>query len=261
MRGIVHDCIVELLSRRVIYVFAALTVIGLLSTLAASQVDIAWQGAELDMSDVNSSLGNIFLGGFNKFMSFLVFLSVMITAGQIPGMLIRGRADYYLSKPISRASLLMSKALGIWLVYGAVMVVSVAINYVFACLLFGIYDARIVYVIAMNLLGFVIWLSVTTFAGIVTGSTGMTIMAAFFVWIAQSVLDWHEGIGQLVDSDVVRYIVDAFYYIIPKTGQIIDMTGDLTSGNSPDWLPLWSSLIFAAVIFYLAVYIFKRKDY
>jgi len=98
-------------------------------------------------------------------------------------------------------------------------------------------------------------------AGIVTGSTGMTIMAAFFVWIAQSVLDWHEGIGKLVDSDVARYIVDAFYYIIPKTGQIIDMTGDLTSGNSPNWLPLWSSLIFAAAMFYLAVYVFKRKDY
>ena len=108
---------------------------------------------------------------------------------------------------------------------------------------------------------FFIWLSVTSFAGVLTGSSGMSIMAAFIVWMAQRILSFHEGIKSFTDSQVVRFIVDALYYIFPKTGEMFDLTDQAVSGNISSWMPLYSSLIFAVVLFFVTVAIFKRKDY
>ena len=177
-------------------------------------------------------------------------------------MLARGRADFFLSKPISRASLLLSKVFGIWIIYGGVMFACFIVNYVVVCVVYGMFDAEIIYVIVMSQLVFLIWLSVTVFVGIITGSNAFSIIAAFLVWLAQSVLTFHDGIKRFIDSETAGYVIDTLYYIFPKPNEISDMTVRLAVGNSvQSWIPLYSSLVFAAVLFYAAIQVFRRKSY
>lgn len=261
MRGILADTVAELFDRKVLYIFGAMTVIGLLSIVGSASLNIQMMGEGINLQEMNSALGNPVLKGINTFMYLLVFMAAMATAGLIPGMLVRGRADFYLSKPVSRASLLLGKVFSIWLVYGTVMMVCVLIEFLAAGLMLDAFAWGIAQIIAINLLAFLIWLSITCFAGIATGSSGMAIMAAFLMWLVQRVLTLHDALKQLVDSPAATYAVDTLYYIFPKTSQICDLTDQVVDGAAHSWMPLYSSLIFAVALFFVTIVIFNRKSY
>lgn len=261
MRGLVRDIFDEMLHGKILYVFGAITFMAVMAAIGTSQIEIQFNITTVGMSDLNRAFGNPVLSACDTYMSVLVFLVVMATAGLVPNMFVKGRADYYLSKPISRTRLLLARSFGIWLVYGTMITASLIICYLAACLSFGSFDFRIIYVIIVNLLMLFIWLSVTVTAGILTGSTAFSIMAAFMIWVTQKILSWHEVIGQIIDSSIFRTVVDLLYYIFPKPGQITDMTSDIIAGSVDSWMPLYSSLIFATVLFTLAVYMFRKKDY
>ncbi len=261
MRGILTDCIAEMVDRKVLWIYAVVTGIGILSVVVSRSIELQFQTEGMDLQQMNEMLGNPLMKGYNSFMYFLVFLSVLATAGLVPNMLARGRADFYLSKPLSRKALLLNKVFAVWVVYGAIMVFVMLIEFVAGGLVYGMYDSGIVYIILTNLLAFFIWLSVTAFAGVVSGSSAMSMMAAFLVWVLQKILAFHNGIKELIDAPIVEKIIDGLYYIVPKTGEISDLADSLVGGNSVDWMPLYSSLAFAAVLLYVTIYLFNRKDY
>ncbi len=262
MRGLLRDCLVEMVDRKILYVFLVLTVIGAISVFGAYAMDLEIQGQQLDIEEINQTLGNPVLRIFNWIMSYvLILVAVFTTAGLIPGMFVRGRADYFISKPISRSSLILSKLFSIWIVYGITAAVSLLINYALAGVLFGSFDSGILTIVGVNLLVFLIWLSVTGFVGVVSGSTGMAVMAAFLVWLAQFLLSFHEAFKQFVGSRAIQIIVDTLYYIFPKPGQIQDNVNVAVMGGSADWMPLGTSLAFALILILITVAVFRRKGY
>jgi len=261
VRGLVRDIFDEMIHGKILYVFGVITLFAVLAALGSGQIEFQLDITTVGMSDLDRIVGNPVLRGCDTYMSVLVFLVVMATAGLIPNMFVKGRADYYLSKPISRTRLLLARSFGIWLVYGAMITASLLICYFAACFSFADFNFRIIYVIIVNLLMFFIWLSITVTAGILTGSTAFSIMAAFMVWVTQKILSWHEIVGQITDSKITKAVVDTLYYIFPKPGQISDMTIEIVAGRVDSWMPLYSSLIFATILFTFAVYQFRKKDY
>jgi ABC-type transport system involved in multi-copper enzyme maturation permease subunit len=261
MKGMIRDCVMELLDRRVVYVYAVITVIAVMGTVGSSLMEIRFQGVGVEADQMNRALGNPLMMGHSMYMYVLIFLSVMATAGLIPRMLARGSADFYLSKPMSRAQLLLSKVFAVWLVYGSAMVLSFLVNYIVSAAVFGLFSFRILYIIALDLLALLIWLSVTAFAGIVTGSSSLAMMAAFLVWLTQKILHYHDFPKRFIDSKVVTYLIDGLYYVFPKTGEISDLVNELASGGASSWMPLYTSLLFAAVLMFVTVLIFRKKDY
>jgi ABC-type transport system involved in multi-copper enzyme maturation permease subunit len=242
-------------------VYIVVVAIVALVTIGSRMIEIHFQGMTVGADKMNRALGNPMLQGYSAYMYVLVFLTVMATAGLIPAMLERGRADFYLSKPISRARLLLSRLAAIWIVYGAIMIAAFVFNYAISAALYGVFSFKILYVVAINLLVLAIWLTVTAFAGVVTGSTGQSIMIAFSVWLLQKILQFHELPRQFIDSKAVQYVIDGLYYVFPKTGQISDLTGDLIAGDAASWMPLYTSLLFAGALTLLTAHLFKRKDY
>ncbi len=261
MRGIVRDTMTEALDRKIIWVFGIIAVFATLFALAPVAIDAQFGGQEFDVTEMGEETSGLRIRGYDTLMWFLIFLSVMATAGTIPNMLIRGRADFYLSKPISRTSLLVSKVLGIWLVYGGLMTAVVGIVFIVSSIVFGVFDSSIWFVIVGNMLLFLIWLSITSVAGILSGTAGMSMMAAFGCWAAQWLLGFHDQVKMVVDSKAVTGFVDGLYYIFPKTGEISDLIVAYADGRVNSWMPLWSSLIFAAVMFAIAIVSFRRRDY
>jgi hypothetical protein len=90
----------------------------------------------------------------------------------------------------------------------------------------------------------------------------MAVAAAFLVWVAHSIFDEHELIKGFLESRLLAHLVDFLYYVLPKTSAIGDIAVRLASDRSVgSWMPVWSSLLFALVMFYAAIWAFNRRDY
>ena len=103
MRGITRDTVVELFDRKVIYIYAVVTVVALLilmlMRLAETKLGGEFNIATEDMGQLSALLGEPLVHMLAGFMSFLVFLTVIATARLAPHMFLKGRADDYRSKP------------------------------------------------------------------------------------------------------------------------------------------------------------------
>lgn len=261
MRGILADTIAEMVDRKVLWIYGAAAVVGMLVILVARQMQVQFHAEGMDLQDMGAALTSPRLFLYHKFAYYLVFLTVMISAGLVPKMMVRGRADFYLSKPLSRKTLLLNKLFAIWLVYGALLTAVMLIEMAVGGLGFGVFDAKVFYLVLCELLALFVWLTITVFAGIVSGSGPTSILIAFAVWVVQQLLALHEGISRLLDSPVLGKGVEILYYIWPKTIKISEEGLNYVTGSSFDWMPLYSSLIFAAVLVYVTVYIFNRQNH
>jgi len=263
MRGLFRDTITDLLDRKVHLLFAAVTGIAVAAVLVSSrmEIELTMSGTE-NMESMMELIGNPLTRALSIFLWFVVFLIVMASAGLIPTMFMRGQAEFYLSKPVSRTSLLLNKLLAIWLIYGGVMVFAGAIVYGVTVLVYGLFDWKILFLFALNLVRIFIWLSITVTVGVVSGSTTMSIITAFLVWIAQFILLMHDQIKVIVSSQIFGYVVDTLYYIVPKMSQIGNLADALALGKPVEsWQPLFTSLLFSVVLIYVATLVFNRKDY
>ncbi|MDH4158075.1 MAG: hypothetical protein OEW00_12455 [candidate division Zixibacteria bacterium] len=266
MRGITRDTVVELFDRKVIYIYAVVTVLTLLILILMRMVETRLGGefdiATDDIGQLTAMLGEPLIHMLAGFMSFLVFLTVLATAGLAPNMLMKGRADYYLSKPISRSAVFVDKLLSIWLVYGGIVVVCGIVAVLMTYLVHGFFAWSVLYIFILKVVILFIWLSITVSVGVITGSATISIMAAFIVYVLEWLLEYREFVAGLSNSRVVEFIINALYYVLPKAGEISDLTTRLALDRRIDtWMPLWSSLLFSAALIYVAIFIFRRKDY
>ncbi len=264
MRGITRDTFIEMIDRKLVWIFLVVTLITLLIVVLtrSASMQIEFGGNISQSSPFTNLADKMAVSGLSSFLSFLVFLSVLATAGLIPSMLVRGRAEYFLSKPISRTALYLYKLFGIWFVYGGMMVCAGMVIAASFYLIHGIFNWNYAYLFILNLASFFVWLSITTFAGVMAGSAMLSVVTAFVVLVVQLALRFHEQLGAIIRSPIITKTVDILYYIFPKTGQMADITEKLASGQPvTDWLPVWSTLLFAIVLIVITSEIFKRKDY
>ncbi len=264
MKGITRDCAQEMVDRKSIWIYAVITVIALLIIMGLRSVRIMEGGPGMDSStSVLAEMGqSVTISGLDTFLSLLVFITVFVTAGLLPGMLIRGRAEFYLSKPLSRTSLLINKLVGIWVVYGAVIVAAGILAWGMFYVTFGTAVPQAFWLFLFNLLALFVWLSIVIFAGVFSGSAAMSIVTAFLIWVVQGLLASRGALEALIDSKFILKLVDALYYVLPKTSEMANIGEALAKGNTVEtWLPLWTTLLFALALLTGTVYIFKSKDY
>lgn len=265
MRGMIHDAFLEMIHRKTIYVFGVVTLLaigGVLLSLGID-IDINFQtgGADSDpFGDMIERPALHFIGGF---MGFLVFLTVLATAGLFPAILQKGTADFYLSKPISRTTLYLYRLLSIWTVYGATIAICGSLVMLTVVIGWGFFEWGLMMYFAWVLVSLLIWLSITAFMGIVSGSTPVAIMTAFLVWFLQWGLQaFREVLKNFIDSSVVNGILDGLYYLIPKHSEMAVLFERLADGLPVEsWLPLWSSIVFAGALMAVSSALFERGDY
>ena len=143
---------------------------------------------------------------------WIIFFGMFGVAGLIPSMLEKGTIDLFLSKPLTRAELLMARALG------AVTGIALNLLYFFfgVWLIFGLkvgvwhwaFLSSVIYVIY----AFVCFFSVVTLVGLITRSSGFSIMLAFVFSIVSWGLEVRENgivqtLGQCCVSPLARRTV------------------------------------------------------
>jgi ABC-type transport system involved in multi-copper enzyme maturation permease subunit len=265
VRGVTRDCIVELFDRKVIWLYALITLVMVATIIIVGHTRVYEDPDSLrGMGSLTFKefRAEVLVVIFEWFVYVFVVLTVLITAGKVPVMLVPGRVEFFLSKPLSRTSLYLNKLLGMLITYGGLIVVCGLVGYAAINTVGSYWSASIVYIFVLNLVSLFVWLSITTFGGIAFGSTSMAFVTAAVFWFAQLALRGREVVKRVVDSAALDTVFDVLYYIVPKTGELSDLTADVALGKPvTSWLPLYSSLVFAFVLIAAAAVIFNRKNY
>lgn len=200
---------------------------------------------------------------------WIIILGMFGVAGLIPSMLEKGTIDLFLSKPLTRAELLMARALG------AVSGIAINLIYFFVgvWIIFGLkagvwhwgFLSSTIYVVY----AFVCFFSVVTIVGLITRSAGFSIMLAFVFSIISWGLEVREnGLYRLWDNVVYHRLLDAFYYLTPQLNAMLDNSTRVIGKlpyipNAPDFtfMPFIYSFFSTCLLYFLSIWYFSRQDF
>lgn len=262
MRGLTRDCLQEMVARKLLILYGIVTALVVIAILYSGTVDIQFFSENIDMDALSETLKQPMLGFISGFLTFLVFVSVLGTAGLTPNMLVKGRAEYYLAQPLSRTELLLNKFLGIWIVYGSVIALCGLVAYGALAMVHGSLGIGIIYLFISHLVSFLVWLSISFAVGVLSGSQALSIVMVFVVWFAWKMEPMLKMLGEVMSSDLLTKVTDAIYFVLPENSALIDIGLRLSSGRSvASWVPLYTALGFSVVLIFVAMRIVKRKDF
>lgn len=197
----------------------------------------------------------LFVGG--------LFLSIFSASSFIPNMLEKGSVDLLLSKPVSRAQIILGKFFGGF----AVVFLNIAYLVIGLWLLLGIkfavWDASILISIIMISFTFAVLYSLIILIGILTRSSILAMMLSYLIFFVLSpVLLLRDKISILLDNQFVEYLLEGLYYIIPKTAELSAININIVQGLGVDeYQPIISSFLFMILTLALSIIIFSKKDF
>ena len=275
LMAVIIDTIRESLAKKLFLGFTALSLLTILIFIFAIKIDVV-EGA-LGLATIFGQSAGKTPFNLEKFVitaeaaiaSLLfaggIFISLFATASLFPSMQDKGTIDLLLSKPISRTGIIVAKFLGnlaivafniFFLIFGVWLVLSLKT---------GIWNVGFLYSGLTITITYAVLLTILAFVGILAQSTGLSIMITFLFAYAISPLLFflqEPRIIRFFTHQSSRFLIRALYYIIPKTGELGNITRLLVEGKKvSSWMPLWSSLLFGAILFGATIYLFYRKDY
>jgi ABC-type transport system involved in multi-copper enzyme maturation permease subunit len=230
-------------------------------------------GRELDLPSSRIDLDRLVLGFESGFSAFLylvgTFLAVFATAHLVPRMQEKGTVDLYLSRPVGRVPLLLSR-------YAAGLLLAAA-NLVYligAIWLIIIWKTKVVhprFLLGGGVILFAIaaLLAFAFLVGVVTSSTGVSIMTTYGVFFFAALLAQHDRIAAAVSRQWQATLVHTLYWIFPKTAELGQaVVAFVASGSAPERLSQSVTAMtfattggFALTCLFLSSVLFRRKDF
>ncbi|MCP5061257.1 MAG: ABC transporter permease subunit [Ignavibacteriae bacterium] len=192
-----------------------------------------------------------------------LFLAIFSAASFIPNMLEKGSIDLLLSKPISRAQVILGKFLGgtiIVFVNIAYLIISI---WLLIGIKFGIWELSFLLTILTITFTFAVLYSLIILIGILTQSSVLAMMISYLIFfILSPILNARDTISTFIDNSAIETILNIFHYITPKTSELGSITTTISLGGSIDsFQPILTSFLFMVIILYLSISIFRKKDY
>src|SRR5256712_8875499 len=210
-----------LLSTIFILIFASAVNLDIVNgTLAGARLF----GKEVTMSGTEISIERLVLGfesGFSAILYFLcTFLAIFATAHLVPRMQEKGTVDLYLSRPVSRVKLLLSRY-----VAGLILAGSNVIYLIGSIWLIVMWKTHVVhprFFLAGAVILFVIatLLAFAFVVGVVTSSTAVSIMTSYGLFFFAIMLVGHDRIAAAVSKEWQAWMINTLYWIVPKTAEL-----------------------------------------
>jgi ABC-2 type transport system permease protein len=270
----------EAAARWTLVAYFALSSLFILLVALAVNLDIvdgALAGARLFGQPVDiggpSDIDRIVLGfesGFSGVLYLIgIFLALFATAHLVPRLQEKGTIDLYLSRPVGRVPLLLSRyAAGLLL---AAANIAYLIGSIFAIVSWKtrVIHPRFLLSGLVILFTFAVLLAFAFLVGVVTSSTGVSLMATYAVFFFAAILATHERIAAAVSTELAAKIVHGLYWVMPKTAELGKAAVLLVAGNErPEALAdvnrlavYGSTALFGIAALSLASWIFSRKDF
>ena len=281
LRANIEDVLREAAARWTLVTYFFLSTIFIIIFASAINLDVvdgSLAGAKLFGQNVHMGHEQVsvekivlgFEGGFSGFLGvFCTFLGIFATAHLVPRLQEKGTIDLYLSRPISRTWLLMSRYIAGLLLAGCNVFYLVGTIWAIVVWKTGVVHPRFLLggVVIMFLVATM--LAFAFLVGVITSSTAVSIMATFGVFFFGLALAGHSRFEALVSHQWLADLIAGLYWIFPKTKDLIFaivgfVSGDQAPGMIADALapaPFLTTAAFAIACLALATWRFQRKEF
>jgi ABC-type transport system involved in multi-copper enzyme maturation permease subunit len=231
-------------------------------------------GREVSMRGDNSiSIEKLVLGfesGFSAILYFLcTFLAIFATAHLVPRMQEKGTIDLYLSRPVSRTKLILSRYVAglilagsnIFYLLGSIWLIVMWKTHVVHPRFFV--GGAVILLVVATLMAFAFLI------GVVTSSTAVSIMTTYGLFFFSLMLVGHERIAAALSHEWQAALINGLYWVVPKTAELGEAVVAFVSGNQvPErvaaaltWSPFLTTGGFAVGCLVLACWVFQRKEF
>jgi ABC-2 type transport system permease protein len=195
---------------------------------------------------------------------FIVFvLFIILTSSFIPAMLDKGNIELLISKPISRTNIILGKFVAVNLFIFAILIYLVGIMWVMISLKSGVWHFPFLYSVLWFTFIFAIIYSLIILIGLLTQSSILSILInLLLLFPVTGVLANRDAIFSFVHSDITKFIINFFYYVLPKPWDMREICINTIEGSPVEsWQPVITSVLFCAAALGYSVYYFSKKDY
>src|SRR5450759_877875 len=274
----IEDVFREAAARWTLVAYFGLSTLFIVIFASAVNLDIvngALAGARLfgkpvEMGSSSLDLDKLVLGFESGFSAFLfivaTFLAVFATAHLVPRLQEKGTIDLYLSRPVGRVPLLLSRylaglllaAVNVAYLIGSVWAIVVAKTHIL--------HPRFLLSGAVILFTIAVLLAFAFLVGVVTSSTGVSVMGTYGIFFVSALLVTHDKIEAAVSREWVAIAIRCLYWILPKTAELGRASVEIVSGRAAGAHPVAplayvSTLLFALACLVSACALFRRKDF
>jgi len=230
-------------------------------------------GREIELGGRSIGIDEIVLGFESGFSGFLylvgTFLALFATAHLVPRLQEKGTIDLYLSRPVGRVPFLLSRYAGGLLLAAANLLYLIGSMWLIIVWKTKVLHPRFLLSGAVILFTFAALLAFAFLVGVVTSSTGVSLMATYAIFFFAAILSAHDKIAAAVSTELAARIVHGLYWVLPKTAQLGQATVALVAGaRAPDALARMdrigvygSTALFGCAALALASWLFSRKDF
>jgi ABC-type transport system involved in multi-copper enzyme maturation permease subunit len=230
-------------------------------------------GEDIDMAGSRVDLDQLVLGfesGFSAFLYLIgIFLAVFATAHLVPRLQEKGTIDLYLSRPVGRVRFLLSRYAAGMALAAANVVYLVGTIWVIVIAKTGVVHPRFLLAATVILLVIAVLMAFSFLIGVVTSSTGVSIMTTYGVFFFSAALVSHTQIAAAVSKEWQAKLVDTLYWIFPKTAELGQAVVALVRGTEAHpklaqvltLAPFLTTAAFGAGCLTLAAWLFRRKDF
>jgi ABC-type transport system involved in multi-copper enzyme maturation permease subunit len=258
------------------FLLSTIFIIIFASAINLDIVDGALAGAKLfgkqvEMHD-QMSIEKLVLGfesGFSAVLYFLcTFLAIFATAHLVPRLQEKGTIDLYLSRPVSRTKLLLSRYVSGLLLAGTN--VFYLLGSIWLVVMWKTHVVHPRFLVAGGVILFVIatLLAFAFLVGVMTSSTAVSIMASCGVFFFSGMLVAHDRIAAAVSHEWQAAVIQTLYWIIPKTAELGAAVFAFVSGNTfgskvpgLTMTPVLTTAAFGVGSLLLAIWRFHKKEF
>lgn len=213
---------------------------------------------------------NIFESGFSFILYyFCTFLAIFATAHLVPRMQEKGTIDLYLSRPVSRTRLILSRYVAGLLLAGSNVVYLLGSVALIVMWKTHVFHPRFVLAGGIILLIIATLLAFAFLIGVGTSSTAVSIMTSYAFFFFSIMMMAHEKLAAIMTHEWQATLINTMYWIFPKTGELGFAVAGYVSGEQ---LPGRISATLSPALFYstagfgvasliLACWLFQRKEF
>jgi len=239
-------------------------------------VDGALAGAKLFGNEVNMrgdtiSIEKIVLGfesGFSGFLYFLcTFLAIFATAHLVPRMQEKGTVDLYLSRPIPRVQLLLSRYVAGLLLAGSYIFYLLTAMWLIVMWKTHVVHAKFMFAGVILLFVVAVLLAFAFLIGVATSSTAVSIMTSYAIFFFGFALAGHKHFAALVSKEWQAWIINGLYWVVPKSTELWFSVVSFVAERSapaeiaPTAMSFISTGLFGIACLALASWLFQRKEF
>jgi ABC-2 type transport system permease protein len=197
------------------------------------------------------------------------FLAVFATAHLVPRMQEKGTVDLYLSRPISRVKLLLSRYVAGLILAGSNVIYLMGSIWLIVGWKTHVFHPRFLVAGLIIFLMIAVLMAFAFLIGVITSSTAVSIMTTYGIFLFGLLLSAHEQMAAAVSKDWQAWTIDTLYWVFPKTWELGQSVLAYVGGEAlPEQVlsaltpaPFVTSAAFGAACLVLASWLFTRKEF